>query len=348
MDNLALTLLGVALALGRLGRGLPRRTAIVVGVVAANLPDADLVLFLVRGQTEFVFRHATVTHSVFALLALPLLVAGAARLVSKAGFVSLWLLAGAAVAGHLALDATGAWGIAPLAPLSAVRVGLGWTYSTDFVIWGLLTLPLWAPRVAGVPADRVATMALAAVVLWVGTLGGLHGLALGRARDAAQAAGVPASDVQVFASPFLPVFWNGLARDEDHVVQLRVSLIGESRVESVHPRNLRHAAVEAVLATDVGARWLAWARVPVAEVVCLKDASDTPGRVAVRLSDRRFADPWVERPVGTLRFELEFERRPRPYRVLSHAWATPWSGEGDPEAGVCTDAPITARAAAQR
>ncbi len=344
VDNFTLTLMGLAVALGRPGRGLPRRLALVTAVIAANLPDVDLLVFLIRGQTEFVFRHATVTHSVFALAVLPLGVGAIAWLFTRASFPRLAGLSLLCVAGHLGLDALGAWGIAPLAPILDVRLGLGWLYSTDFVLLGLFSLPLWAPRVAGVAQDRVATLAMALAACWVAVMGGLHALAEGRTRAAAAAAGLEPRDVEVFASPFLPLFWNGLASDGEHLAQVRVTLAGASEVGALHHVNMLHPAVQAALGTEVGARWMRWARVPAAQVVCLTDpVGDAPGKVAVRLSDRRFADPWMESPAGTLRFELEYDRRGRPFRVLGHAWATAWTGTGDPEPGGCKDAPTAAR-----
>ncbi len=348
MDNLAFTLLGLALAFSRLGRGLSRRAAVIIGVLAANLPDADLVLWPLRGQSSFVFGHATVSHSLLALVVGPLLLGGLGVL-ARLPFRRVAALAGAALFGHVALDASGIWGVAPLAPFSALRVGLGWTGSTDFVVWAVLSLPLWAPRVSGVARERVAELSLALVVLWVGLLGGGHALAVGRARATAEAAGFAVDDVEAFASPFLPTLWSGVVTAGEHVAVVRVSLLGESKVQSVHLANRGHAAMQAVAATEAGARWLSWARAPVADVVCLTDGAPTatqPGsktrRVALRLVDLRFADAWVERPVGALRFELEYTAG-RPYRVTGHSWVTPWTGDVAADESTCADGPAALR-----
>ena len=352
MDNLAMTLFGATLTFGRLGRDLPRRTALIVAILAANLPDIDILYFLVGGPDAFVYRHATWTHSLVALAVLPLVIAGITSLASRLRFVPLLMLAGAAMVGHLALDMAGSWGIAPLTPFSTLRIGAGWVYSTDLYVWALLSLPLWLPRFAGVPAERVSVIALGLVVAWIGLLGGLSGFARAKAEAVAEAAGLNPSDVRVYASPFLPTRWNGLVSDGAHVAQIRVSLTGESVLESVHLRNLEHPAVRLAVATDAGSRYLNWAAMPVAEVICLSEPGErpkgkkagTPGRLAVRFADLRFADPWLERKVGELRFDVEYQNRYTvPMRVTGSAWVTPWKRDAPADVPACKDAPIEPR-----
>ncbi|MBT9558075.1 MAG: metal-dependent hydrolase [Myxococcales bacterium] len=352
MDNLAMTLLGATLALGRLGRDLPRRLALVVAIVAVNLPDIDVLYFLIGGPDAFVYRHATWTHSLVALALLPVVVAGIAALASRSRFVPLLALAGASIIGHLALDMAGSWGIAPLTPFSTLRIGAGWVYSTDLYVWALLSLPLWMPRFAGVPAERISVIALGLVVAWIGLLGGLSGVARGKAEAVAQAAGLAATDVQIYASPFLPTRWNGLVSDGVHVAQVRVSLVGDSVLESVTLQNFEHPAVRLAAQTDAGSRYLKWAAMPVADVICLAEPGErpqgkkagTPGRLAVRFSDLRFADPWFERKVGELRFEVEYQNRYTvPMRVTGSRWVTPWMDDAPTDIPACTDAPIEPR-----
>jgi membrane-bound metal-dependent hydrolase YbcI (DUF457 family) len=350
MDNLTYSLLGVVLALGRPGRGLTRKIAIVTAILAANLPDIDIVLWLVGGPTAFIFRHATVTHSLLALGLLPLVLAGLVAIFTKAPFRLLWLLSAGAYLGHLGLDAAAAWGITPLAPFSDVRVGAGWVYMSDLVVWSLLALPLWVPRFAGVAADRVATVALGLCVGYVGLLGGLHAIAKGHVTAVAEAMNAREPEIEVFASPFMPFAWNGIIRDGHTATQVRARLFGESTIESRQLINFEHPAVRAALATEVGQAYLRWAASPVAEVLCLanfrhpaKDAPMQNGHLAVRFRDLRFVDPWVELPAASLVFDVADRGPIRDMVVEGHRWVTPWGGGGDTLEAKCEDAPIAPR-----
>src|SRR5918997_4833804 len=70
MENLTHTLVGLAAARAGLERVSPHATAVCV--VAANLPDADIVT-LAGGQWTYLQHHRGVTHSVVGTLALGVL-----------------------------------------------------------------------------------------------------------------------------------------------------------------------------------------------------------------------------------------------------------------------------------
>ncbi|HEX5707937.1 MAG TPA: metal-dependent hydrolase [Pyrinomonadaceae bacterium] len=124
MENLTHTLVGLVAARAGLERVSPYATAVCV--VAANLPDADIVT-LASGQWTYLEHHRGVTHSVVGTLALgvllPLFVfAGdrlAARLrgtVPRARLGGLMLASLLVSATHPLLDWTNSYGVRPLLP----------------------------------------------------------------------------------------------------------------------------------------------------------------------------------------------------------------------------------------
>ena len=71
MDNLAHSLLGLAAAKAGLERLSPGATAICL--LAANAPDSDVAVLLVRDRWDFLHYHRHITHSIFGTLALALI-----------------------------------------------------------------------------------------------------------------------------------------------------------------------------------------------------------------------------------------------------------------------------------
>jgi inner membrane protein len=153
MDTLTHGLLGAALAAlplpGRLGRAgtKPVRAAIVVSVLAAELPDLDYLLPAKDAVLHTLSAHRGYSHS---LLAAPL-VALAAALLAKALFreaalAVLYVRALIAVPlGHLLPDLWTGWGTRLFLPFSERRMALDWTMVLDPVFTApLLLAALWA------------------------------------------------------------------------------------------------------------------------------------------------------------------------------------------------------------
>jgi inner membrane protein len=65
MDNLTHSLLGAALAKTRLGRASPLATPALI--IAANLPDIDLLAWLFGGKAAYLLHHRGITHSVLGI-----------------------------------------------------------------------------------------------------------------------------------------------------------------------------------------------------------------------------------------------------------------------------------------
>jgi inner membrane protein len=128
-----------------------RRAAAVVGMISAELPDADLLYagpMLGMGKLGYLLHHRGHTHTVLFALIGALVVWGAAllwRRELRAPGERYWLLALclAGTASHLALDYTNNYGVHPFWP-----VWNGWLYGDAvFIIepwlWVAAVPPLW-------------------------------------------------------------------------------------------------------------------------------------------------------------------------------------------------------------
>src|SRR5688572_12048969 len=151
MDNLCHTLVGVAVTQA----GLKRRTALAAttSVIAANLPDLDVLVFL-TGTPSVAFRRG-ITHGVPAQLLLPLAFAGlmwtigrrrATREGPQPHFGWLLAISYIGIFTHVFLDFLNTYGIRLLSPLSQ-----RWFYGDAVFI---VDLWLWLILGAGVLLSR--------------------------------------------------------------------------------------------------------------------------------------------------------------------------------------------------
>jgi inner membrane protein len=144
MDNLTHTLYGLAMSKGGLHRTAPRATLTLV--VAANLPDVDIVALL-WGQINYLKYHRGITHAFSGLILGAVVLASIIYPLNRrhfdkkvGGWWKLYLLSSIGIGSHILLDYTNTYGIRPFLPFS----GRWYAWDIAFIIdpWILLTLIL--------------------------------------------------------------------------------------------------------------------------------------------------------------------------------------------------------------
>lgn len=128
MDNITHSLLGAALAELALPAGAPRaarRTFFAAGVIAANLPDADLVYTRITpAPLGALLHHRGHTHTVAGIALLGLAMVAVCLVPRIRDSVQpirgrLWALIAVALASHLVLDSWNSYGVHPFWPLTS-------------------------------------------------------------------------------------------------------------------------------------------------------------------------------------------------------------------------------------
>jgi inner membrane protein len=176
VDNVCHTLVGAACA--RAGFAKPTRFAAITSMIAANLPDVDVLVFA-TDVPSVAFRRGW-THGVLAQAVLPLALAGAVALVARsrrheradsesATFVPLLILSYIGVLSHVFLDYLNNYGVRLLMPFSN-----RWFYGdTLFIIDPWLWLLFAAAVIAGRRhrIGRTRAWLLAACIYIAGMIG---------------------------------------------------------------------------------------------------------------------------------------------------------------------------------
>jgi inner membrane protein len=282
VDNLCHTLVGAACG----EAGLKRRTALgnVTLMIAANLPDVDVLVFA-TAMPSVAFRRGW-THGVLAQLLLPVMLAAVMTAIgrrSAARFAPLLLLSYVGVLSHVGLDLLNNYGVRLLMPFSGRWFYGDAVFIVDVWIWLALGIGVWRSARGGDVRPARRALAIATVYVLAMVISARFGRGIvGEEWRAAHGTAAPALMVG-------PGFLNPLERQViidagDHYVTGRLRFPDRVDLDrQAIPKRDDDPAVERARATDRRFQAvLTWARFPYYEV-------ERHGRrTVVTLRDARF------------------------------------------------------------
>lgn len=309
------------------------RAALAIGLIAAMLPDLD-ILYL-RTRLDYLRYHRGWTHSFLVLPVFALLVALVARLVfRRARLATLWLFAAIGIGSHILSDWITSFGTMFFFPVSQHRYSLDWVFILDPIFTGLAAISLIGALVFRDRSRVIAAAGSAALAFYVAFCAVQHARALEAWRRADQPPlGSRVAALPQFLSPFR---WLGLSDRGDAVdvgffdvgpfargsddprpplrfSEIFASLkdfyppIGRVKIRRF-PQPLPSPALAAARAREDVQAYLRFARFPSAVV-----RSEPDGGTEIVWEDLRFlpwfAGPWQVDAKGVLR------RRPFLFRV---------------------------------
>lgn len=163
MDNLTHTL--AALAMSQAGLNRKTRFATLTLIVGANLPDIDLVGALGGGATYLKY-HRGITHSILGAAILATLLGALVYFLGRKAppakkpgppVDALWLFAISwiALASHVLMDFTNAYGIRPFLPFSGRWYAWDIMPIVDLLLWAFLILGLSLPSLFRLISEEV-------------------------------------------------------------------------------------------------------------------------------------------------------------------------------------------------
>jgi inner membrane protein len=263
----------------------PRSITIAI-LLAGTLPDLDSLSAYIS-PSAFLTFHRTYLHSLLAAILLALLLALLFHLPkqppteTQIPFSALFVPAFAAALLHLLMDLSQNVTVELFWPFSTRRFSLDWLAHLDLWILGILLAGLLLPLLSGLvteeigakskgPKGRVgATLALATIVLYVGTRAILHSSAVSLLESRTYHGEAPRRTA-AFAESTSPFRWHGIVETESalHDVEIEVgpgaNFDPESATTSFKPEP--SPALDAARDSAVARRFLQAARFPKASV----------------------------------------------------------------------------------
>jgi len=247
LDNLTHSLVGLFLARAGFRRLSPGATAITV--IAANIPDADVVSWL-ASRPDWLHWHRNITHSIVAMPVMAILSVMLVRFAGrkKVRWMPAFVMALAAVISHLLLDMTNIYAVRLFLPFSGQWLSWDLTPVVDFTIWVILLLGVAMPilgRLVGseigekqkaYPGAGAAIFSLLLLTAYDGSRAYFHQQAL-QALSTQQVSGE--TPLRIAAFPTLnPMMWTGLEELPDSwaeiPVDLRQSRLHFSELQTIH------------------------------------------------------------------------------------------------------------------
>jgi inner membrane protein len=211
MDNLTHTLagalVGAALAPRQPdGRSLSLPMRMLVGALAANLPDLDILAAPFVAPLAYLNVHRGITHSLLLLPLWTLAVAWLAHRMTRHRhrFTEFALVIGVALASHVLLDLVTAYGTRILAPLDDTPYSFALMFIID--LWFTLILAVGLALAWRRGSARAAGVALGVALSWLLVQAVFHNQATALATLAAEAWG-PETRVAVLPQPLSPANW---------------------------------------------------------------------------------------------------------------------------------------------
>jgi inner membrane protein len=225
MDSLTHTLSGLVSARLYPARSLSLRTRYIVGGLAANFPDLDILLAPVSSEL-YLLHHRGETHS---LLMLPLWALLLSWLFSKmfkspGGWRDFYGLSALALLVHIFGDWITSYGTQLFAPLTRETYALG----TTFILDPMLTLALllgFLGSLAWKASPRSAQVSALLAVAWIGAQFYWKQQALDAGQDYAHSQGWNNAQVSTEPRPLAPFNWTVIVREGEryHYAHLKLN-----------------------------------------------------------------------------------------------------------------------------
>ncbi|MBN9657511.1 MAG: metal-dependent hydrolase [Acidobacteria bacterium] len=317
MDNLTHSLTGVLLARAGLNRLVPRAT--ILAVIAANLPDLDIVTGL-RGSLCYLANHRGFSHALFwlplvALAPLPIWWLMARRKgVQPVDWLKAYAVSAAALLSHLLLDWMNVYGIRLKLPFSGEWLHLDLLNIIDVWVWAILLICSLGPMLGRLVESEMGArrgagrgMALTGLLLVLAYIAGraqLHDQAV-KALEARMYHREMPRRILALPGAFNPWAWTGVVETSSawHVVPLDLHREFDPDSGRTFPKPDITAVRAAVLATETARVFLDFSQ---AALWRITPTPSPEGAVSVTVHDLRFGLPgegafsaeWIVDPRG--------------------------------------------------
>jgi inner membrane protein len=303
MDNLTHTAVGLFLSRAGLNKWTPLATPILL--IAANIPDADIVT-AGGGSLTYLHYHRHLTHSLAAAPALALVSVAIARALWRkkpVRWLPAWIVALVGLGSHLVLDLMNIYGIRLLLPFSGRWQRLDLISVFDLWVWAAFLLAIAAPFLGRLVGSEItsgaaqtrhhgrgfAWFALVFLVLYTCSRAVLHERALATLASRVYQGAAPARVVAA-PNPVTPWVWRGIVETDDFFAVEDVDLRGEFDPDRalIFHKPEADPAIDAARRDPTFARFLEFSQLPLWR---LSPAPQPENAKSVEVIDMRFGTP---------------------------------------------------------
>ena len=308
MFNSTHTFVGLTIARTGLDRWVPR--AAITAVIAANLPDIDIVTGF-AGTATYLRYHRGITHTFVGIPLLALIFTGAMYPFLR-NFLKTYVVALIAMGTHPALDFANTYGLRPFFPWNQT-----WYYGDLLpIIDPFLDVLLVAGILAGIAFKRhkrlLTWVSLSLVVGYLGTRLELRSLAAAQLQTFAEH--VPGAEKWSVSPTILsPLVWDGIIQSKKEMQRVTMEPLRALITESIRIDRPSPSIPKQVLDSEAAATLLAFARYPIVRI------EGTDHRRRVLIFDFRFyseptntalaAEVILDRSLNVMKESISFEKR---------------------------------------
>lgn len=263
------------------------RTATIIFLVSALIPDIDHFSLRLAGPLAYLKYHRGFTHSIVGSFIIAASIAGIASLVKpvreRMSLAMLFFLSLLGIYSHIFLDLITSYGTQVFFPFSHERYSLDLVFIIDFYFTALLLIPLLLMKFKKEWSKGLAIISLASMALYLGFSYIEKGISIDKVKAENNKNHINGSRIEALPLPLSPFKWAVYTEDAEKFYQTNMdNLSGNSTMEIFQKKTNGNGITDKVEGLDIVQTYLWFARFPV------KSVKQEDGGYLVEYYDIRF------------------------------------------------------------
>lgn len=247
------------------------RTATIIFITAALIPDIDHFSLRFAGPLAYLKYHRGFTHSVAGSFIIAAAIAGIASLIKpvreRMNRPTLFFFSLLGIYSHIFLDLITSYGTQVFFPFSHKRYSLDMVFIIDFYFTAILFIPLLLMKFKKEWSRGLAIISLAGMALYLGFAYIEKGISIDRVKVENNKNHINGSRIEAVPLPLSPFKWAVYTEDAEKFYQTNMdNLSGNSTVEVFQKKTNGNGITDKVEALDIVKTYLWFARFPVISV----------------------------------------------------------------------------------
>lgn len=247
------------------------RTATIIFLVSALIPDIDHFSLRLAGPLAYLKYHRGFTHSIvgsFVIAAAIALIASFIKPVKeRMAWPTVFLFSLLGIYSHIFLDLITSYGTQVFFPFSHERYSFDLVFIIDFYFTALLFIPLLIMKFKKGWSKTLSVISLAGIALYLGFAYIEKGVSIEKVKAQNNKNHINGSRIEAVPLPLSPFKWAVYTEDAERFYQTNMdNLSGSSTVEVFQKKTNGNGITDKVEGLDIVKTYLWFARFPVVSV----------------------------------------------------------------------------------